>query len=242
MKSSKNNRCESTLPKHVAIIMDGNGRWAKKRGLPRIKGHQEGAQSVIEAIKACRELGVEYLTLYAFSLENWKRPEDEISALMVLLGKFLKKEEKLLHKHRIRLRIIGRLADLPAELQNELTRVCEETAEYDDGNLTVALSYSGRDEMLSAVKKIARKAADGEIDVESIDEKTIAANLQCPEIPDPDLMIRTSGENRISNFLLWQLSYTELYFTDVLWPDFRIEHFRAAIEEYGCRCRRFGGI
>ncbi len=242
MKSSKTNRFESSLPRHVAIIMDGNGRWAKKRGLPRIRGHQEGAKSVIEAIKSCRELGVEYLTLYAFSLENWKRPEDEINGLMVLLGKFLKKEEKLLHEHEIRLRIIGRLEDLPQDLQTELKRVCDETSQYDSGNLTVALSYSGRDEMLSAVKMIARKVADGEIDVDSIDENTISSNLHCPEIPDPDLMIRTSGENRISNFLLWQLSYTELYFTDVLWPDFRKEHFRTAIEEYGRRCRRFGGI
>ncbi len=222
--------------------MDGNGRWASQRGLPRIRGHQEGAQSVIEAIKSCRELGVKYLTLYAFSLENWKRPEEEISGLMVLLGKFLKKEEKLLHKHKIRLRIIGRIEDLPKELQKELKRVCDETAEYDTANLTVALSYSGRDEMLSAVKKIARKAVEGEIDIDAIDEDTISSNLHCPEIPDPDLMIRTSGENRISNFLLWQLSYTELYFTDVLWPDFRHEHFQAALEEYGRRCRRFGGI
>jgi len=230
------------VPRHVAIIMDGNGRWARRRGLPRIKGHQAGAESVVAVVKACRELSIEYLTLYAFSVENWVRPQDEIQGLMTLLGSFLKREEKMLHENEIRLRIIGRSQDLPDYLQKELDRVCEDTRAYSRGNLTVALSYGGRTELTEAVRSIANKVSKGEIAVEDIDEETISANLYAPDIPDPDLMIRTSGEMRISNFLLWQLSYSELYFSDVLWPDFREDDFAAAIEDFKRRHRRFGDI
>lgn len=222
--------------------MDGNGRWARQRGLPRIKGHQAGADAVIAAVRACRKLNVEYLTLFAFSIENWVRPSDEIQGLMTLLKTFLKRREKLLHENEIRLRVIGHSEDLPPDLQTELERVCEETSGYSRGNLTVALSYGGRSELAEATRQIAAKAKAGEIDIDQIDEDSISENLYAPELPDPDLMIRTSGEQRISNFLLWQLSYAELYFTDLLWPDFREEHFAAAIEDYKNRQRRFGDI
>lgn len=229
-------------PRHVAIIMDGNGRWAEQRSLPRIKGHREGANSVVEVVKACREMGIEYLTLYAFSVENWVRPQDEVKGLMQLLNSFLQKEEKMLHENEIRLRVIGRIEDLPANLQGELRRVVQETRSYARGNLTVALSYGGRTEIAYATRQIAEKVATGEIEPDEIDEDTISAHLYAPDLPDPDLMIRTSGEQRISNFLLWELTYTELYFTDILWPDFREEAFRKAVETYGKRRRRFGNI
>jgi undecaprenyl diphosphate synthase len=230
------------VPRHVAIIMDGNGRWARQRGLPRIKGHQEGAQSVIAAVKACQKIGIKYLTLYAFSVENWCRPREEIEGLMALLKTFLKREEKMLHKQQIRLRVIGRLQDLPQALQSELQRVCAKTSNYDKGHLTVALSYGGRDELVEATRKIAAKVLSGELALDDIDEQTIAANLYAPELPDPDLMIRTSGELRISNFLLWELSYSELYFTKTLWPDFREKDLQEAVADYARRRRRFGDI
>lgn len=193
-------------------------------------------------MKACRRLGIQYLTLYAFSVENWVRPKDEVQGLMRLLGSFLKKEEKTLHKEGIRLRVIGRIGDLPARLQAELRRVCEDTKDHEEGNLTVALSYGGRSEIAHAARRIAERVRAGELDLEEIDEQTVSDHLYAPELPDPDLMIRTSGEKRISNFLLWELSYAELYFTDVLWPDFRDEDFLEAIEEFSRRRRRFGDI
>jgi len=226
----------------VAIIMDGNGRWATSRGLPRIRGHQVGAESVRAVLRACKQAGVKYLTLYAFSVENWIRPKDEISGLMSLLRRFLRKDEQELHENRVRLRVIGRMGDLPASVQAELKRVMTATEHYDDGVLTLALSYGGRAELVDAVRKIAGQVRKGELEPESIDEKVIAQHLYAPDIPDPDLMIRTSGEMRISNFLLWQLSYAELYVTDVLWPDFREPEFMKAIEDYGRRQRRFGDI
>jgi undecaprenyl diphosphate synthase len=191
------------VPVHVAIIMDGNGRWARQRGLPRIKGHEQGSESVRAAVKACREAGVRYLTLYAFSVENWVRPRDEVDHLMRLLGR---------------------------------------TRAYDEAHLILAVSYGGRTEIAHAAREIARKARDGELDPETVDERTVAAHLYAPDVPDPDLMIRTSGEMRISNFLLWQLCYAELYVTDVLWPDFREAEFAKALEAYAHRKRRFGDV
>ena len=238
----KQDAATNKIPRHVAVIMDGNGRWAKQRGLPRIKGHEEGAQSVRAVIKACRDAGVKYLTLYAFSTENWVRPKAEVSALMRLLKKFLDEREKELHEHKIRLRVIGRLEDLPDEVSSTLVRVIEATESYDEGHLILALSYSGRSEMVRAVRRIAGRVEAGEIAPSEIDEQSISDCLDAPDVPDPDLMIRTSGEMRISNFLLWQLSYSELYITPVFWPDFRENEFMQAIEEYGKRKRRFGDI
>ncbi|NQT91256.1 MAG: isoprenyl transferase [Lentisphaerae bacterium] len=230
------------IPAHVAIIMDGNGRWAKSRGLPRIKGHEQGAESVKAVVEACRTAGVKYLTLYAFSVENWVRPKDEIMALMGLLMKFLRGQEKELHKHEVRLRITGRLEDLPREVRRELERVMRATEAYESGQLILALSYGARTEIARAARLIAEKAVSGELDPADVDEEVVAAHLYLPDIPDPDLLIRTSGEMRISNFLLWQISYSELYVTDVPWPDFREEEFQNALAEYGKRQRRFGGL
>ena len=230
------------IPRHVAIIMDGNGRWAKARGLPRLKGHEEGAESVRAIIRACRDMGVEYLTLYAFSVENWVRPPSEIRGLMDLLMRFLKTCEHELHENRVRLRIIGRMEDLPRRVRAELQRVMATTAHYTEGHLILALSYGSRTELAQAAREIARKAKAGELDPGSVDEKTVAAHLYAPDVPDPDLLIRTSGEMRLSNFLLWQLSYAELYVTPVLWPDFREAEFRKALEEYSRRERRFGDV
>ena len=227
-------------PRHVAIIMDGNGRWAKQHGLPRVKGHEQGAESVRAVLRACRPAGVKYLTLYAFSVENWSRPRLEVEALMALLQTFLKKQENELHANRVRLRTIGRTTDLPKPVQRELSRVMQATAQYDEGQLILALSYGGRAEIVDAARRLAGEVRAGRLVPEAIDDKVFAANLYAPDIPDPDLMIRTSGEMRISNFLLWQLSYAEFYFTDVLWPDFREEHFVAALAEYARRHRRFG--
>jgi undecaprenyl diphosphate synthase len=226
----------------VAIVMDGNGRWAARHGLPRLKGHERGAESVREAVRTCKKLGIRYLTLYAFSVENWSRPRDEISGLMSLLRRFLRHEERELHENRVRLRVIGRLEDLPDAVRKELDRVMAATAAYTEGTLVLALSYGGRTEIANACRAIARKARSGELDPETVDEQTVAHHLYAPDIPDPDLMIRTSGELRLSNFLLWQLSYAELYVTDVLWPDFREPQFVAAVEAYGRRERRFGNI
>ncbi len=222
--------------------MDGNGRWAKKRGLPRLKGHEEGANSVRAAVRSCRDFGVEYLTLYAFSVENWVRPPSEIRGLMRLLRRFLKDDEHELHENEVRLRVIGRMDDLPKMLQAGLNRVMKATEHYTKGQLILALSYGGRTEIAYAARQIAEKVKAGELDPETVDEATVAAHLYAPDIPDPDLMIRTSGEMRLSNFLLWELSYSEFYVTDVLWPDFREQEFKAAIDAYGRRKRRFGDI
>jgi len=230
----------AVVPRHVAIIMDGNGRWAKQRGLPHLKGHKQGAESVRTIVRACRNAGVEYLTLYAFSVENWVRPKSEINGLMRLLRKFLKEQEKELHKHKVRLRIIGRREDLPKSVRNSLTRVEKKTELYDKGHLILALSYGGRAEITDAVRKIAKAVQAGNMQAEAIDEKTVAAHLYAPDVPDPDLLIRTSGELRVSNFLLWQISYAEFYFTDVMWPDFDEEEFKKALVEYSRRQRRFG--
>ncbi len=233
---------DQKIPQHVAIIMDGNGRWAQQRGQPRLRGHEAGAESVRAALRACKKWGIRYLTLYAFSVENWRRPKAEIEGLMRLLVKFLRERESELHENQVRLRAIGRLEDFPDNVRAELKRVCAATAHYAERTLVLALGYGGRTEIAHAVREIARQARDGRLDIESIDEATVSAHLYAPDIPDPDLLIRTSGEMRISNFLLWQVSYAELYITDVLWPDFREPQFAAAIEEYGRRHRRFGGV
>ncbi len=230
------------VPRHIAIIMDGNGRWAESQGLPRQKGHEAGAESVRAALRGCREWGVEYLTLYAFSVENWIRPKKEIGGLMHLLRTFLAEREFELHENEIRLRVIGRMQDLPLPIQKGLNRVIDATSHYTDGQLILALSYGGRSEIADAVRAIARKVKSGEVDPERVDEAMISEHLYAPDIPDPDLLIRTSGEMRVSNFLLWQISYTELYVTDVMWPEFREKHLSEAIEAFCSRRRRFGDV
>jgi undecaprenyl diphosphate synthase len=232
----------SSVPKHVAIIMDGNGRWAERQGLPRIKGHEEGANSVREAVRFCRDNGIKYLTLYAFSVENWVRPAPEIRGLMRLLHKFLTENEYELHENEVRFRAIGRLQDLPRPIQAHINRVQDATVNHTKGTLTLCLSYGGRAEITDAVKAIAEKVKAGEVKPKQIDEKMIAAHLYAPDIPDPDLMIRTSGELRISNFLLWQVSYTEFHVSKECWPDFREAQFREALEAYQSRLRRYGDI
>ena len=229
-------------PRHVAIIMDGNGRWAQQRGLPRLAGHAEGVKSVEAVVRACREADVHYLTLYAFSTENWSRAPDEVAGLMRLLQKFLRSHTAEMHKHGIRLRVIGRMDDLPLAVRNALRRTIQSTSKHTAGELILALSYGGRDEIARAAREIARKAADGAIQPGAVDEALVAAHLYAPDVPDPDLLIRTSGELRLSNFLLWQASYAELYFTNVLWPDFREADFREALQEYSRRHRRFGAV
>ena len=239
---SSDTQSKSAVPAHVAIIMDGNGRWARQRRLPRIKGHEKGAESVRAIVKACRNAGVKYLTLYAFSVENWIRPKAEISGLMRLLDRFLRNEEHELHENRVRLRVIGRREDLPSALNKKLCEVEERTRQYEDGNLILALSYGGRTELVSACRAIAQRVKDGELSPDEIDEDMVSANLYAPDIPDPDLLIRTSGELRVSNFLLWQISYAEFYVTEVLWPDFREPEFKQALAEFAKRRRRFGDV
>ncbi len=230
------------VPAHVAVIMDGNGRWAEARGLSRLHGHEAGAESVRAVLRACREAGVRVLTLYAFSVENWKRPAVEIEGLSRLLVRFLNKYEKELHEHRIRLRTIGRLGDFNASVQRALNKTMQATEAYTEHQLVLALSYGGRAEIVDSVRAIARRVRDGDLAPDAIDERTVAEHLYAPDLPDPDLMIRTSGEMRLSNFLLWQLSYAELYVTPILWPDFREAAFLDALREYGRRQRRFGGL
>jgi undecaprenyl diphosphate synthase len=230
------------IPRHIAIVMDGNGRWARARGQARIRGHERGAESVRAVLNACREVGVEYLTLYAFSVENWVRPKNEIEGLKRLLLRFLKQNEDELHENRVRLRVIGRLIDFGGRVQAEMERVMASTREYADSQLVLALSYGGRTEIAHAARRIAEDVRSGLLAPEDVDEAAVAARLYAPDIPDPDLMIRTSGEMRISNFLLWQISYAELYITDVMWPDFRAPHLYEAIRAFGRRRRRFGGV
>jgi undecaprenyl diphosphate synthase len=231
-----------TIPRHIAIIMDGNGRWAKERGLSRVKGHEEGAESVRAVLRTCGEIGVGFLTLYAFSTENWKRPKTEIAALMKLLEHFLKKETPELMEQNVRLQAIGRITDLPASCQRELHRAIETTSKNTGVTLILALSYGGREEIIDAVRSVVDAVRSGRIDEAMVNTDTFGKHLYTRYYPDPDLLIRTSGEMRISNFLLWQLSYTEMYVTPVLWPDFRREELLEAVAEYGRRHRRYGGI
>jgi undecaprenyl diphosphate synthase len=232
----------TTIPRHIAVIMDGNGRWAKKRGLPRIKGHEEGANSVRDLMKSAQKAGVEVITLYAFSSENWSRPEDEVKGLMNLLPRMLVKHENLLHENHTRLRAIGRLEELPDKTYKELSRVMKATDDYTERQVVLALNYGARAELVDATREIAKQVQSGNLDPEQITDETIASHLYAPDLPDPDLMIRTSGENRLSNFLLWQLSYAEFYFAPELWPEFREEAFRKALEIYASRQRRYGGV
>ena len=226
---------------HLAIIMDGNGRWAKARGLPRSEGHRAGGETVRRVLGFCRDAGIRYLTLYAFSVENWKRPKEEVDALMGLLVSYLAGEESMLHRHQVRLRIMGQRDDLPAEVQAALNHVESVTAHY-ERQLILCLSYGGRREIVSAAKKLAQAAAEGKLDPASIDEDVFATQLYLPDVPDPDLIVRTSGEMRLSNFLLWQASYAELYVTPVLWPDFDKTDFDTALASFGKRERRYGGV
>ena len=222
--------------------MDGNGRWANEHGLPRLKGHEEGAQSVLAVLKAAKEAGVQYLTLYAFSTENWKRPKDEVDGLMTLLATFMQKHARELLKNKIRLRVMGEVDRLPKAVQAGLRKLMEQSEKDYERTLIVALSYGSRKEIAEAAKAIARKAAAGELDPETVTEETVAQHLYLPDVPDPELMIRTSGELRLSNFLLWQLSYAEFYVTETYWPDFREKEFFQALESFGKRGRRFGGV
>lgn len=228
------------LPAHIAIIMDGNGRWAKERGQSRIYGHMEGVVSVREIVDAAAKIGVEYLTLYAFSAENWNRPKEEVDALMELLVTTLRREIDELHKNGVRLHVIGDIGSLPLICQQELDEACQMTAANTRINLILALSYSARAEILEAAKQLALGIADGSLSAAALTEEDVAARLYTGSFPDPELMIRTSGEHRISNFLLYQLAYAELYFTPVHWPDFREPHLIAAIQDYQQRERRFG--
>ncbi|MFZ1331561.1 MAG: isoprenyl transferase [Flavobacteriales bacterium] len=230
------------VPKHIAIIMDGNGRWAKANGEHRVVGHANGVRSVREALVAATEVGVEYLTLYAFSTENWNRPANEVAALMDLLVQTIAGELEELNKNGVRLKAIGDVDSLPATCRDTLRNAIANTAKNDRITLVLALSYSSRWEILHMARNLARAAKNGEIDPEAIDEQMIGNELTTAGIPDPELLIRTSGEQRISNFLLWQIAYAELWFTPVMWPDFKKEHLYGAILDYQNRERRFGLI
>jgi undecaprenyl diphosphate synthase len=229
------------VPRHVAIIMDGNGRWAKRRGLPRAAGHRAGAEAVRRALQAAADRGVEVLTIYAFSSENWRRSADEISDLTALMRFYLERELKTLEKERVRLRLIGDYSAFGGELVERLERAVERTANNKRLTLVIALNYGSRAEIAAAARKLAHKAADGAIDPASIDEAAIAAELQTGDLPELDLLIRTSGEVRLSNFLLWQAAYAELLFVDTLWPDFDEKQFADALDIFAARERRFGG-
>ena len=235
------NKIDTTnLPKHLSIIMDGNGRWAKQKGLLRAMGHENGTKSVKATIEACAKLGIEFLTLYAFSTENWNRPKLEVETLMKLLVKSLKKELQTLKDNNIKLNAIGNLEKLPKSAQKELLDVIEATKDNTRMTLTLALSYGSREEIINAVRNISHKVKNNIISIDTIDDSIINEHLYTQNLPDVDLLIRTSGEHRISNFLLWQIAYAELYFTDVLWPDFKEHHLYEAILSYQKRERRFG--
>jgi undecaprenyl diphosphate synthase len=231
-----------TIPRHVAVIMDGNGRWAQQRGLPRLAGHEQGSKSIRQCVEACMETGVEFLTLYAFSSENWKRPAFEVNGLMLLLEKFLNEKKQEMLGEGVRLRAIGRLDDLPRACRKKLDEVIVATANNSRLHVILALSYSGRAEIIDAVKSLVRDAADSRLTEADVDEDLIASRLYTDGIPDPDLLIRTSGEMRISNFLLWQLSYTEIHVTRKFWPDFEKADFLEALKEFQGRSRRFGRV
>jgi len=230
------------LPKHVAVIMDGNGRWAKQHGLPRVEGHRRGADSAREIIRTAGELGIKYLTLYAFSAENWNRPKDEVDALMKYLIHYLKTETPELNKNNVHLEVIGQIYRLPENVQEHLKKSIVTLSKNNGLTLVMALSYGSRIEIVDAVRRISEEVKRGKLDPADINENVISDHLWTRNIPDPDLLIRTSGEMRVSNFLLWQISYAELVITPTLWPDFRKPQFYAALEEYTRRHRRFGGV
>jgi len=230
------------LPRHIAIIMDGNGRWARQRGLPRIAGHKEGVKAVRDVVEACGELGVNCLTLYTFSTENWRRPVSEVSALMKLLLQTLRREVNDLNRNNVRLRVVGDIAGLPDAARIGILEGIEKTKSNTGLVLNLALNYGAREEIVTAVRAIATQVRAGELDPEAITNETLAENLYTADLLDPDLLIRTSGEFRLSNFLLWQLAYTEFYITDVFWPNFRRQHLYEAIADYQRRERRFGKV
>jgi undecaprenyl diphosphate synthase len=230
------------VPKHVAIIMDGNGRWARQRGWPRSRGHLEGAKAVKACVEACLELGIQYLTLYAFSTENWQRPKEEVDTLMGLLRKFLRDYTKDLAGRGIRLQAIGRLTELPEDCQEELRETIAQTAQNDKLTTILAVNYSGRTEIIDGIKRVIQEVQAGRLDPKELTAEKFSQFLYTHPWPDPDLLIRTSGEMRISNFLLWQLSYTEMYVTGTLWPDFKRDDLLEAVAEFGRRQRRYGGV
>ena len=233
---------ELKVPKHIAIILDGNGRWAKKRFMPRNYGHAQGAKNVEKICEEAHRMGIKYLTVYAFSTENWKRPEDEVEALMKLLRNYLKDCLKTSSKNNMRVRVIGDISQLSKDLQERIKELEEKSARNTGLNFQVALNYGSRDEMIRGMKKMLKDYDAKKILLEQIDEEVFSGYLDTKDIPDPDLMIRTSGEQRLSNYLLWQLAYAEFYFTDILWPDFNKEELIKAIEYYNGRDRRFGGV
>jgi len=233
---------ELIIPRHIAIIMDGNGRWAQERGKPRRDGHRAGADSVREIVEVSQKLGVEFLTLYAFSSENWNRPKAEVKALMSLLERFLKEKTKEMNDRNVRLQAIGRLNDLPEKCLKQLHKAIETTKSNTGLTLVLALSYGGREEILDGVKSIVRHIQEGHLDIGMLDPDVFSKHLYTRYYPDPDLLIRTSGEMRLSNFLLWQISYAEMFITQTLWPDFGEEHLLEAIRDYSKRNRRFGAL
>jgi len=230
------------VPKHIAIILDGNGRWAKKKGMPRNYGHAQGSKNVERICEDAYRLGVKYLTVYAFSTENWKRPKDEVDALMNLLRNYMKTCLKTAEKNRMKVRVLGDKTALDEDIRNRIAELEEATKNNDGLNFQIALNYGSRDEMIRAMKNMCADCKEGKITSEQINESLFESYLDTHDIPDPDLMIRTSGEQRLSNYLLWQLAYSEFYFTDVLWPDFTKEELIKAIEYFNGRDRRFGGV
>jgi len=235
-----NGSLQNNPPRHVAIIMDGNGRWAERHGLTRLDGHREGAKSVRAVVEEARRTGIQYLTLYAFSTENWERPEAEVSALMELLCHYLESELELFLSHNIRLRVIGDHSRLPLEVRQKLEETINKTAAMNGMDLILALSYGGRQELVNAVRRIGLAVQRAELDPDAIDQDLVRKYLYAPDVPDPDLLIRTSGENRISNFLLWQIAYAEIVIRSEGWPEFRADQFKQCIGEYAIRERRFG--
>lgn len=230
------------VPAHIAIIMDGNGRWAKSRFMPRTYGHKVGVETIRKVVKECSRLGVKYLTLYAFSTENWKRPKEEVSALMGLLVKYLRSELEELHKNNVKILTIGDISKLPEACIEELALAKEKTKDNTGLVMSLALNYGGRNDLVNAVKNISQDLVDGKISLDDIDDNLISSHLSTNESPDPDLVVRTSGEQRLSNFLLWELAYSEFYFTDIHWPDFDEKELQKAIFAYQSRDRRFGAI
>lgn len=230
------------VPQHIAIILDGNGRWAKSKGMPRNYGHAQGSKNVERICEEAWRMGIKYLTVYAFSTENWNRPDSEVSALMTLLRNYMKTCLKTAAKNDMKIRVIGDIQPLDDDIKNRISELESATVNNGGLNFTIALNYGSRDELIRAARKMARDCADGKLEADDIDESVFESYLDTHGIPDPDLMIRTSGEQRLSNYLLWQLAYSEFYFTDVPWPDFTKEELMKAIEEYNHRHRRFGGV
>ena len=232
----------SRLPRHVAIILDGNGRWAKKRGLPRTAGHAYGAEAFRRIGNYCKAIGIEYLTVYAFSTENWRRPPEEVRTIMNIFDKYMKEALSIMERDKFKMRFFGERTGLSPELQRLMDAAEEKSTHYDGCQMNLCINYGGRDEIKNAVRAIAQQVKNGEIQPEDITEETIGAHLYTAHMPDPDLIIRPSGEIRTSNFLLWQSAYSEYYFTDVLWPDFKTSDLDAAIDNFNSRNRRFGGV